>query len=191
MLKYLILCCNVLATNTAGKDSQLDDQTFLIYNKAHAYSRLKVMKENKDNMGLYTTETNKVGEGECWYIRPEPNSPGYHYIESCVFDGYRLAHWDWYTFLKGNVRSFGVRNGNRDDTMLFKITAMGKFYRISSKKYPEYNLAKVGTYDSDLEMSDGPLRDNQLWRFDARFKTSIQKDVLWHVDNRAGSNDFS
>ena len=97
---------------------------------------------------IETTEKANRDVGECWYIRPEPNDPGYYYIESCEDTGFRLAQWDWwmlYTF-----KSFGVRFGHRDDSMLFKLEQDGNYYRIFSKQFPDFKLNKNGKNDEDI-----------------------------------------
>ena len=40
-------------------------------------------------------------------------------------------------------------------------------------------------------MTDAPNDDSQLWMLKPRFHARVQEDILWHADNRAGSNDFS
>jgi hypothetical protein len=62
---------------------KLDDSTFLIYHYVHSYARLTMINEDGGKV-LKTTENNKISDEECWYLRPEPNHPGYHYIESCI-----------------------------------------------------------------------------------------------------------
>ena len=95
MLKFLTGLTAVVVfepslMNLATNLKPYDDQTFLIYNKKYSNQRLTI-RYDKGAYMLETTENSRKSDPECWYMRPEPNKPGYHYIENCHYDGFRLA----------------------------------------------------------------------------------------------------
>ena len=46
--------------------------------------------------------------------------------------------------------SFGVRSGNRDETMQFKFDVKGDYYKISSVKFPKFKLGKKPGDNNDV-----------------------------------------
>ena len=56
--------------------------------------------------------------------------------------------WDWW-FLQPWT-SFGVRSGNRDETMQFKFDVKGDYYKISSVKFPKFKLGKKPGDNNDV-----------------------------------------
>ena len=118
---------------------------------------------------IESTEQSKIRDEDCWYMRPEPNKPGLFYIENCGFEGQKMSMWDWW-FLQPWT-SFGVRGANRDDTMQFRLEPVGNYFRIRSNKFPKFRLGKRGIKDTDVEMTDGPDDESQLWKLVPRFET--------------------
>ena len=61
--------------------------------------------------------------------------------------------------------------------MSFLLEKIGSFYKIKSSKFPKFKLGKKDK-NTDVQMTDGPDSDDQLWALMPKYVSELQKVIV-------------
>lgn len=97
------------------------------------------------------------------------------------------------TKLRQNANGVGINKDTYYPDQLWKFERVGQFYRLVNKVYPTCRIEKFGSHRANLRCynHEAGLRDGQLWKITPRFRSNLGWKVLWHADNRQGSQAFT
>lgn len=118
-----------------------------------------------------------MSPNQIWILEKSKTHPGYYYINSAQYPGYRLA-------ISSSMKRPFRYNGHYYKDQLWKFEKVGEYYRIYNKQFPRRKLAKYGKANYKIEAYRGRNYEDQLWKLVPRFSATAREHIIWSIDNR-------